>query len=125
MKNLLIIVLTLFILFSSCIRDRRGVKKYEIVSVKFVPDSLKVAHREWITKTISAASYHMSAGKYKHVKATIVQAERTGNRLFEVYEEGLRICGKGSDFCRIIDIPFSKLDSTQKQIFYSLKQTKN
>jgi hypothetical protein len=93
MKN--IITITLFticslFLFTSCETKKETYPKYSLTKVEYVPDSLKVEYRTWITETIRAASEHMSGGDYENINQTIVQAKWTADELFEVSVIGLR-----------------------------------
>jgi hypothetical protein len=76
-------------LFTSC---SDGVKypRYTLETIEYVPDSLKVEHRVWVTETIRAASQHMTGGDYEDVDVTIRQAKWTADELFGVSVIGLR-----------------------------------
>ena len=77
------------VFLSSCSEDIKY-PVYSLEKIEYVPDSLKVKHRAWITETIRAASQHMTGGDYEDVDETIIQAERTADRLFQVNVIGLR-----------------------------------
>jgi hypothetical protein len=49
---------------------------------EYVPDSLKIVHREWIKETVRAASQNMSGGDYEDADETIEQAKITADELF-------------------------------------------
>ncbi|MCA9351822.1 hypothetical protein KC866_00285 [Patescibacteria group bacterium] len=86
----------------------------------FIPDSLKEKHRKWVSETISNASYHLSAGRYKNVDETIRQIERTAKNLFSEVEDGLLIWEK--DFPEDVEfIPYSELGKEERDIYLSLK----
>ena len=55
-----------------------------------VPDSLKVKRQEWITKTVSAASLHMTGGDYEDPEDLIEEVTEQSVSLFSVEEEGIR-----------------------------------
>jgi len=59
---------------------------YSLHKIYYVPDSLKVAQRDWIINVVKAGSNQMSGGDYEDVDATIRQAKRTSEELFEIYE---------------------------------------
>lgn len=84
----LLILVILSILLSSCGEEKYP--KYSLISIEFIPDSLKSEHRKFIVETISAASYHMNGGDYEDVDETIAQAERTANKIFRSKIIGLR-----------------------------------
>lgn len=77
------------VFFSSC-SDEIKYPIYSLETIEYVPDSLKVEHRLWITETIRAASQHMTGGDYEDVDETIIQAKRTADELFQVNVIGLR-----------------------------------
>lgn len=78
------------LLFVSCNTEKETYPKYSLTTVKYVPDSLKLEYRTWITETIRAASEHMTGGDYEDVHETIVQAKWTADGLFQVKTIGLR-----------------------------------
>ena len=90
MKKYLIILISI-IIFSSCeSNNRRIYPRYTLDKINYIPDSLKVKHRNYIISIISAASNNMSGGDYEDVDVTIIQAERTASKLFGTNILGLR-----------------------------------
>jgi hypothetical protein len=83
----LMLVAVLFSLVS-CNEDKYP--KYSLTTIEFVPDSLKVEHRKFITETVRAASNQMTGGDYEDVDETIIQAERTADNIFSSNVIGLR-----------------------------------
>jgi hypothetical protein len=83
----LMLVAVLFSLVS-CNEDKYP--KYSLTTIEFVPDSLKVEHRKFITETVRAASNQMTGGDYEDVDETIIQAERTADNIFSSSVVGLR-----------------------------------
>jgi hypothetical protein len=83
-------VLLVAVLFSltSCSEERYP--KYSLTTIEFIPDSLKVEHRKFITETVKAASNQMTGGDYEDVDETIIQAERTADNIFSSSVVGLR-----------------------------------
>ena len=76
--------------FSSCKKDVEEYPKYSLETIKYIPDTLKVKHREWIKETVRATNQHLSAGDYEDVDQTIIQAKWTADELFETTVVGLR-----------------------------------
>lgn len=76
--------------FASCTYPNERYPRYSLETIEYVPDSLKVEHRLWITETIRAASQHMTGGDYEDVDVTIRQAKWTADKLFELSVVGLR-----------------------------------
>ena len=85
----LVLILALVMAFVSCSDNRVTYPKYVLDKVSYVPDSLKIEHREYVVKIISSASSHMSGGDYEDVDITIIQAKRTADELFSTYTVGL------------------------------------
>ncbi len=83
----LMLVAVLFSLVS-CNGDKYP--KYSLTTIEFIPDSLKVEHRKFITETVRAASNQMTGGDYEDVDETIIQAERTADNIFSSSVVGLR-----------------------------------
>jgi hypothetical protein len=83
----LMLVAVLFSL-TSCREEKYP--KYSLTTIEFIPDSLKVEHRKFITETVRAASNQMTGGDYEDVDETIIQAERTANNIFSSNIIGLR-----------------------------------
>tara|TARA_R110000782_G_C14499008_1_gene378351 strand:+ start:43 stop:414 length:372 start_codon:yes stop_codon:yes gene_type:complete len=86
--NRLLCTLILCTLFVGC-EEPIKYPRYSLTTIEYIPDSLKAQHREWIKETVRASNQHLSAGDYEDVDETIVQAERTANRIFEVSVIGL------------------------------------
>ncbi len=63
--------------------------QYSLEKIEYIPDSLKIEHREWIKETIRAASQHMTGGDYEDVDVTIRQTKATADELFQVSVVGL------------------------------------
>ena len=61
------------VFLTSCSSDDEY-PRYTLETIKYVPDSLKIKHRTWVTETIRAASQHMTGGDYEDVDVTIRQA---------------------------------------------------
>ena len=81
----------------------------------YIPDSVKMAYADWVQKTVAAASNHMTAGDYEDPEDVIVQAQETGERIFEVKTEGLyRTISEGNwqEF-----IPKERLTKEELKIF--------
>jgi len=92
MKNILKLLLygsIMVMMLNSC-EEVPTYPRYTLDTITHIPDTLKVEHRTWITETVRAASQHMTGGDYEDVDQTIIQAERTANRLFGVEVIGLR-----------------------------------
>ena len=85
----------------------------------FIPEHLKIEHRNWVKETISNASYHLTAGKYKNVDETIEQIEETAYHLFSETEDGLMV--KASNSSQSEFIPLSQLNKDQKKVYDSIK----
>jgi len=125
MKQLLILALTILFFWSCEEPAKREVivyPHYRYGTDTYIPDSMKMAYADWVQKTIAAASNHMSAGDYEDPEDVIVQAEETGERLFEVKTEGLyRVINEGSweEF-----IPKERLTQEELKILGKLKNIK-
>ena len=78
------------VLFSLVYCNEDKYPKYSLTTIEFVPDSLKVEHRKFITETVRAASNQMTGGDYEDVDETIIQAERTADNIFSSSVVGLR-----------------------------------
>ena len=77
------------VFLTSCSSDNEY-PRYTLETIKYVPDSLKIEHRTWVTETIRAASQYMTGGDYEDVDVTIRQAKWTADELFQVGVVGLR-----------------------------------
>ncbi len=74
----------------SCSYPIENYPKYSIKTIEYIPDTLKLKHRTWITETIRAASQNMTGGDYEDIEATIRQAKYTADELFSASVVGLR-----------------------------------
>jgi len=83
-------VLLVAVLFSLTSCSEEKYPKYSLTTIEFIPDSLKVEHRKFITETVRAASNQMTGGDYEDVDETIIQAERTADNIFSSSVVGLR-----------------------------------
>ena len=83
-------VLLVAVLFSLTSCNDEKYPKYSLTTIEFIPDSLKVEHRKFITETVRAASNQMTGGDYEDVDETIIQAERTADNIFSSSVIGLR-----------------------------------
>jgi len=113
-----VIYILLAYVFSSC-GDKGKYPAYSLETIEYVPDTLKLQHRTWITETIRAASQHMTGGDYEDVDATIRQAKWTADELFQVNIIGLR---KEIDknYWNDLHLVPNELNVYEKQIFDSL-----
>lgn len=123
MKKLYLIVLSSILVSTSCIDSKPYYPRYTLTSISFIPDSLKKEYREWIKETVRASSQHMTGGDYEDVDETIIQVERTANRLFEIKIVGLK---KEIDEHYYNNLEIKPCDFTEeeKQIFDSLQTNK-
>ncbi len=123
MKNRISLMLLLVVIFSltSCYYKEKY-PKYSLTTIEFVPDSLKVEHRKFITETVRAASNQMTGGGYEDVDETIIQAERTADNIFSSDVIGLR---KEIDKNQWNDLELkpNEFNSYEKKIFDSLMNT--
>lgn len=78
------------VLFSLTSCGEEKYPKYSLITIEFIPDSLKAEHRKFITETVRAASNQMTGGDYEDVDETIIQAERTADNIFSSSVVGLR-----------------------------------
>lgn len=120
--NYLLIVCLLSIIFVSC-GENVKYPRYSIEKIHIVPDSLKSAHREWIKETVRAASMHMTGGDYEDVDETILQAEQTANRIFEIQIIGLRKEINEDFYSDVIILP-NEFTANDKHILDSLRNYK-
>lgn len=109
----LMLVAVLFSLVS-CNEDKYP--KYSLTTIEFVPDSLKVEHRKFITETVRAASNQMTGGDYEDVDVTIIQAERTADNIFSSSVVGLRKETDGNS----LELKPNELNVYEKKILDSL-----
>lgn len=98
-----------------------GPTNYKLQEIQHVPDSLREAHRQWITETVRAASQHMVGGDYERPDRLIERAERTANSVFSDKVIGLRRTSKQHLF---FDILPSQMTEREKVILDSLLNNK-
>jgi len=118
----IIIVVLLSTLLVSC-EYKSIYPRYSIEKINIVPDSLKPAHREWIKETVRAASTHMTGGDYEDVDETILQAEQTAKRIFEIQIIGLRKEINDDYYSDIIILP-SEFTEYEKHVLDSLRNNR-
>lgn len=106
------------VFLSSCSEDIKY-PIYSLETIEYVPDSLKMEHRLWITETIRAASQHMTGGDYEDVDETIIQAKRTADELFQVNCIGLRK-EINENYWDDLHLKPSELNNKEKDILDSL-----
>lgn len=111
-------VLLVAVLFSSC-KNEVKYPIYSLTTIEYVPDSLKVEHRKFITETVRAASNQMTGGDYEDVDETIIQAERTADNIFSSNIIGLR--KKIDDnYWNDLELKPNELNVYEKKVFDSL-----
>lgn len=117
-KYSIYVLLTWF--FISCGNNiKKKYPRYSATTKRVIPDSLKSEYRRWITETVKAASQNMSGGDYENVDETILQAERTANRVFGDDVRAIRIEMDGNHYHDLI-ISEYELNKHQKIKFDSL-----
>jgi hypothetical protein len=114
MKYLLIIIT---ILFYSCQEEKYP--KYELTTMMYVPDSLKVQYADYIKELVRASNQHLSAGDYEHIDRTIKQAENIANNLFAVKTIGLQKC-IDDNYWNCFELKKNELNEKEIKIFDSL-----
>ena len=102
---------------------------YQYGIEKEVPDSLKVAQREWITKTVAACNGQLTGGDIEDQEKVIIVAENTSERLFGIEVEGLYeynadIEDFNPKFNVNLFIPKRNLNPLQLKLFNELKNPK-
>lgn len=112
-------VLLVAVLFSLTSCSKEKYPKYSLTTIWFVPDSLKVEHRKFITETVRAASNQMTGGDYEDVDETIIQAERTADNIFSSNVIGL-IKEIDDNHWNDLKLKPSELNSYEKSILDSL-----
>lgn len=120
-KKLTLFTICSLFLFTSCDTDKETYPKYSLTKVEYVPDSLKVEYRTWITETVRAASEHMSGGDYENIDQTIVQGKWTADELFQAKTIGLRKEINDNYFDDLYLIP-SDLSKYELKVLDSLKR---
>ena len=64
----------------------------------YIPEDKKVEYAEFIQKTVSAASFHMTTSDYEDPEDVIREAKRTANELYGKNTYGLKIeCASGGE----------------------------
>ncbi|HQJ57267.1 MAG TPA: hypothetical protein PLH46_06465 [Caldisericia bacterium] len=109
MKNLIVFLLAMFIL-NGC----EGKYTLEYAGT-FIPDSNKTKYTEYVQKVVSAASYHMSAGRYEDPSVLVRQAQNSADDLFGVVYFKMYRSGFNR---RYIDL--EEMTSEESKIFDSL-----
>ena len=106
--------------FSSCKKDVVKYPIYSLTTIEYIPDSLKVEHRKFITETVRAASNQMTGGDYEDVDETIIQAERTADNIFSSNVIGLT---KEIDenYRNALHLKPNELNSYEKKVLDSLQ----
>jgi hypothetical protein len=91
---------------------------YEMV----VPDSAKPKMTEWITKTVSAASLHMTGGDYEDPDDLVEEVCDQAKEIFSCKEKinKLVYLAKGSDSWQYVE--YQDLTPSQKKVFDFLNQ---
>lgn len=120
MKNFIktILFLCILLVFVSC--DNKTYPYYQLGNGTYVPDSNKVKLADFITKTVSATNLNMTGGDYEDPEDVIVQAERTGEKLFGVNTVGLIVHDTDNSYGEFI--PKSRLSDKQLIIFNNLSK---
>lgn len=114
-------ILMLAAVLSSCNNEKYP--KYSLQTIEYVPDSLKVEHRKFITETVRAASQQMTGGDYEDVDETISQAEITADRVFSIKVIGLKKELYENDWTALLIKP-SDFNAYEKLIFDSLSNSR-
>lgn len=114
-------ILLLTILLISC-EEKVQYPIYSLTKISYVPDSLKVKHREFVKETVRAASQQMTGGDYEDVDETIIQAKHTADELFQVSVIGLR---KDIDenYWNAIELTPEEMNPYEKKILDSLSNS--
>lgn len=95
MKNFIFLILCSF-LFIGCGSDRDGTYTLKSSGLE-IPDSNKQKFSEFIQKTVSAASLHMTGGDYEDPQYVIREATMTAYELYGVPK--LELCYYDGDWC--------------------------
>jgi len=107
--------------FASC-EEVLNYPIYSLKTVTYIPDSLKIEHRKWITETVRAANQQLSAGDYEDIDQTIIQAERTAENIFSVKLIGLRKQINDNHW-EDLELKPNELNSQQKKVLDSLQNS--
>jgi hypothetical protein len=128
MKNFLVFLGIILMVFSltvtihSCkqkVEKQIEYPKYEYAMDNYLSDSAKIKMAFWITETVKATNNQMTGGDYEDPEDVIEQLEETGEKLFSVKIEGLRIKQNAGSYWEFIPKP--ELTKKQIQILDSLK----
>ncbi len=95
-----------------------GGVSYEYAVMLAVPDSMQKQQQQWITETVSAASYHMTGGDYESPEVLVTKTYYRSEELFGFPTEGLKVKNK---YYNASFLPLSRLNKEQLQIFKELK----
>tara|TARA_R110000851_G_scaffold47424_1_gene115002 strand:- start:3670 stop:4002 length:333 start_codon:yes stop_codon:yes gene_type:complete len=107
-------------LMGSCVEQESLYPRYTITKITHVPDSLKSEYRLWVIETVRAASENMTGGDYEDVDETIIQAERTGEKIYGVETIGLQL-EINENYWDDIDLLPNQLTSKELKILDSLR----
>jgi len=108
-------------LMNSCIEPYKSpYPRYTLKTQTFIPDSLKLQYRTWVTETVRAASENMTGGDYEDADETILQSEETAKRLFGVDVVGLEL-EINDDYWDDIDLLPNQLTRKEHRILDSLR----
>lgn len=95
MRFILYIALTIGVLtlFSSCGSkpEPSFSSNYSLYTIKYVPESLNLEYRTWITETVRAATYGMTGGDYERPDWTIIETKEKADDIFQKETIGLRL----------------------------------
>jgi hypothetical protein len=119
-----ILLTALAIIGASCgpAKDEYGrpvYPKYEVGTYTFVPDSLRDKQREWITKTVAAASNHMTGGDYEDPEDLIDEVMEESFTVFNVDVATLSV--KECSDCIWRNLDPRLLTKQQQSLFDSLQ----
>lgn len=126
MKNLTLIILCSvnFILLFSCGKPETPQQhydrttEYQLSTDSYVPDSNKAKMADFITKTVSAASYHLAAGDYEDPEDVIEEATITARSIYSVEEPSILIIQANN---QVNEVRMSQFTPKLQQIYDSLK----
>ena len=112
MKKMIVFVLGMFLL-AGC-----GDKEYSLgYGEYFIPDSNKTKYSEFIQKTVSAASLHMTTADYEDPEDLVREAKQVALSLYGVEYYQLACRGNG---CRRMSIAFDQMTTEESKIYDSL-----
>lgn len=116
----LLVAIMLNLLLTGCHEVKK--QKYIYDKQDIVPDSNKVKLATWIKETMSSTSSQMTTSDYEDPEDVIVQLEETGNKLFSVKVEGLKILRFENGYEVYTFFPYYELSDEETKIFKDLKQ---